>query len=201
MPFTPEYKRELRALDKVRKNLVPQFFEIMTGRDALAGKTRYRAEVYDRLTLAKIFTGIEWKETQEEDDRRTSAKAKRKKKVINPSAAGMFGDEPVVYDTIEELTAGFDNWLYLRNRARTDLFWLAKTVLKKDLEPDVHQIVCDQFVKKNFDGAFPEGYTIGDVHDAIGRQERFDDKGRPTKELILLDSRSFYKSTIDFRPF
>ena len=197
MPFTPEYKRELRALDKVRKNLVPQFFEIMTGRDALAGKTRYRAEVYDRLTLAKIFTGIEWKETQEEDDRRTSAKAKRKKKVINPSAAGMFGDEPVVYDTIEELTAGFDNWLYLRNRARTDLFWLAKTVLKKDLEPDVHQIVCDQFVKKNFDGAFPEGYTIGDVHDAIGRQERFDDKGRPTKELILLDSRSFYKSTID----
>lgn len=197
MPFSPEQKRDLRALEKVRKNLVPQFYEILVGRDALAGKKRFKAEVLDQLTLAKMFTGVEWKETQEEDDRRTSAKAKRKKKIINPSAYGFFGEEPPVFDTIDELVAAYDNWLDRRNEARTNLFWLAKTVLKKDLETDVHQVVCDQFVKKNFEGAFSEGYTIGDVHDAIGRQERFDEEGRPTKEMILLDSRSFYKSTID----
>ena len=197
MPWTKEKKREVAALEKVRKNLVPQLFEIVIGRDAIAGKNRFKAEVYGQLTLAKIFTGIEWKETQEEDDRRTSAKNKKKRKIINPSACAIFGGEPPVYNTIDELTIAFDRWLNFRDRARKDLFWLGKTVLKKDLESDVHQIVCDQFVKKNFDGAFPEGYTIGDVHKAIDRQERFDDDGRPTKEMILLDSRSFYKSTID----
>src|ERR1035437_1141673 len=159
MPFTPEQKRDIRALDRVRKNLVPQFFDVAVGRDAIAEKNRFKSEVYSQLTLAKIFTGVEWKETQEEDDRRTSsASKKKKKKPINPSNNVIAGVTTDTYDTLEELVAGFDHWLELRDRARKDLFWLAKTILKKDLEPDVHQVVCDQFVQKNFDGAFPEGY-------------------------------------------
>ena len=198
MPFTPEQKRDIRALDRVRKNLVPQFFDVAVGRDAIAEKNRFKSEVYSQLTLAKIFTGVEWKETQEEDDRRTSAaNKKKKKKPINPSNNVIAGVTTDTYDTLEELVAGFDHWLELRDRARKDLFWLAKTILKKDLEPAVHQVVCDQFVQKNFDGAFPEGYTIGDVHAAIDRQERYDECGSPTKEMILLDARGFYKSTID----
>lgn len=201
MPFTPvekkEYYAEKRAVEKVQKTLGPQLFEVATARDELAGKKRFKSEVYDQLTLAKIWTGVQWKETQEEDDRRTSTKNKRKRKVINPSSHVIAGLTVSKYKTVEEITAGFDQWLELRDRARKDLFWLGKIILKKDLEPDVHQVVCDQFVKKDFDGAFPEGYTIGQVHDAIDRQIRLDEFGRPTKEMILLDSRGFYKSTID----
>jgi hypothetical protein len=146
MPFTPEQKREIRALEKVRKNLVPQFYETAVARDTIAGKNRFKSEVLDQLSLAKMFTGVEWKETQEEDDRRTSPANKKKKKVINPSAHGFFGAEKPVHDTIEDLQAAFDNWLALRDRARKDLFWLCE-ILGKDVIPEVHQVVCDQFVK------------------------------------------------------
>lgn len=91
----------------------------------------------------------------------------------------------------------FKQWLELRDRSRKDLFWFGKEVLKKDFVGHVHQPVCDQFVQKNFDNVYYEGYTLKDVHRAIERQERFDNDGNPTRELILLDSRGFYKSTID----
>ena len=84
----------------------------------------------------------------------------------------------------------FDKWLEYRDRARKDLFWLGVTVLHWNWEPRVHQPVCDFFVQKNFDGCFPEDYTLGDVHKAIQKQDR--DKYR-----MLLDPRAHYKTTID----
>jgi hypothetical protein len=200
MPFTNEEKREHYAAQrlekKIKDNLGPALKEILHTRDLQAGKSRYKSEIYSLVTLANIFLGEQWKDNEEED-KRTSAANKKKKKIISPYTSSILGVPSGKYESVENLLANFENWLALRDRARKDLFWLCKDVLKKDLWPDVHQVVCDQFVKKNFDGAFPDGYTINDVHEAINQQERFDECGRPTKEMILLDSRSFYKSTID----
>jgi phage terminase large subunit-like protein len=194
MPWSSEQKREARDLERVRKSFVPQAFDAVDGRDVLAGKDRFKSEVLSQRSLFEIFTGTA--ELPEEEEKRTSYANKKKKKPINPSANSFGGQPSRVFNTVEDLLGSFDEWLSLRDRSRKDLFWLCK-LLGKDVEPEVHQIVCDQFVQKNFDGAFPDGYTIKDVHDAINRQERFDQYGTPTKEMILLDPRGFYKSTID----
>jgi len=83
----------------------------------------------------------------------------------------------------------FEKWLEYRDRARKDLFWLGKRVLKKDLV-SCHIESCSLFVPKNFDGVYHNGYTIGEVHKAIGAQQR-------EREMMFLDPRGAYKSTID----
>lgn len=127
--------------------------------------------------------------------------------------------ENIEYEVDEVVS--FERWLELRDRARKDLFWLGR-LLGKDLYETVHRIICNQFVQKNFgghwlnqdgtiredrppvDSAYFEGYTLGDVHEAIRWHQRFDDEtgeeinpyGREV-EMMLLDSRGFFKSTID----
>jgi phage terminase large subunit-like protein len=122
--------------------------------------------------------------------------------------------------SIEDITyevddiVGFWRWLELRDRARKDLFWLCR-LLGMGVYRTVHQVTCDQFLQKNFGGPwlksdgtvdesrptvpsmYFEGYTLDDFHDMIDDQERYDSQGRPTKEMMLLDSRGYYKSTID----
>lgn len=84
----------------------------------------------------------------------------------------------------------FKMWLDFRDRCRKDLFWLGKYVLKKDLTR-WHLIPCFRmFVQKNFDGVYKLGYSIGDVHAAIGAQKR-------VKEMLFLASRGSFKSTLD----
>ena len=194
MPWTSEQKRDARIKVQTEKSYAPQLLDIAIARDLLAGKNRFRSEVESQKVLAELFLGI--RELGEEEEKRTSHANKKKKKSITPFTNFYGGRLPGKYSSLEEFVEAFDNWLVLRDKARKDLFWLCK-FLGKDVEPEVHQVVCDQFVKKNFDGAFPEGYTIKDVHEAIDRQVRVDQFGTPTKELILLDSRGFYKSTID----
>lgn len=91
----------------------------------------------------------------------------------------------------------FEEWLDERDKCRKDLFHLGRDILHKDLVPEVHQVVCDQFVQKNFDDMYFDGYTLGDFHQMVGQQLRFDKDANPTKEMMLLDSRGFFKSTID----
>ena len=101
----------------------------------------------------------------------------------------------------------FWRWLDLRDRARKDLFWLGR-LLGKGLYRNVHQITCDQFVPKNFGGAwlnsdgttnkdrpeiepmYFEGYTPDDFHDMIEAHHEWREAA-----MMLLDSRGFYKST------
>lgn len=84
----------------------------------------------------------------------------------------------------------FETWLNLRDRARKDLFWLGKSVLKKDLTK-CHLEPCRRlFVQKNFNGVYRLGYTIGEVHSAIQKQAR-------KKEMLFLMSRGGFKSTLD----
>jgi predicted phage terminase large subunit-like protein len=83
-----------------------------------------------------------------------------------------------------------EKWLEYRDRARKDLFWLGKLILRKDLT-HCHVIPCRHlFVQKNFDGVYHEDYTIGEVHKAIDKQPR-------EKDMLWLDPRGAFKSTLD----
>ncbi len=192
MPFTGErkneYNREQREKKKLEKSKeaskeeIRELLQSCEQRDKESNGQRYRSEALSYIDLGKIYCGQEYKvvEEDEEDVR------KKKKKVVLPTPARA---------DIQDMRRSFDEWLQLRDQARKDLFWLG-LLLGHDFFPHVHQVVCDQFVQKNFDGAFSAGYSIRDVHDAIKRQTRFDNNGNPTREALILDPRGFYKSTI-----
>lgn len=149
---------------------------------------RFKSEVRSYTNLCSLFHGITPGVEEEIPEKKGPGRpaGTSKKGVLKPSSARILGEK-----------RSFGAWLDLRDKARKDLFWLGRDILKRDLLPHVHQLVCDMFVQKNFDGKFPEGFTLGDVHKAIDSQVRFDDNGEPTKEMMLLDPRGFYKSTID----
>lgn len=88
------------------------------------------------------------------------------------------------------MEVGFEMWLKLRDRGRKDLWWLGKEVLHKDLTRWHEEPCARLFVQKNFDGAYRLGYSIGEVHEAIGLQDR-------KKEMLFLASRGGFKSTLD----
>jgi phage terminase large subunit-like protein len=179
MAFNKEQKKEYNKQYREKEKEIRDFLDLQVSRDVIG--ERYRSESLSYADLGKIYYGQNYKEIEEDED-------PRKKKLVfpNPSGSDILG-----------LPRSFEEWLQLRDQARKDLFWLGKEVLKKDFITTTHQIVCDQFVQKNFDGIFKAAYTIGDVHKAIDRQERFDELGEPTKEALILDSRGFFKSTID----
>jgi len=125
--------------------------------------------------------------------------------------------ENVTYELDD--VVGFWRWLELRDRARKDLFWLGR-VVGNGLYNDVHRAICNQFVQKNFggewllpDGAFDparpavesmyfEGYTLDDFHAMIQSHHYLSEEGEVNPwgrlvEMMLLDSRGFYKSTIN----
>lgn len=169
---------ELREFpDEVKQ---PAFFDKYVDVDSTG--IRFRSEVKSYLELQQIFYGVKLNEEEKEDDK----PKKVKKATINPSQAKFLGEQ-----------LSFEIWLEFRDKARKDLFWLAKDILKKDLTEFTHRATCDMFIKKDFDGAFPSGYTIGDVHRAINNQKRFDVRGQYTKDMMLIDPRGFFKSTID----
>jgi hypothetical protein len=103
----------------------------------------------------------------------------------------------------------FRHWLDLRDKARKDLLWLCRLIGKTPFH-SVHQYVCNQFVQKNFDGLWKKDYSLEDYKQAFYAQKRFanvgtDEDGDPikkdgefrTNELMLLEQRGGYKSTID----
>jgi len=92
----------------------------------------------------------------------------------------------------------FRRWLDLRAKARKDLFWLGR-LLNCDFYHDTHQMVCDMFVKKDFDGLYFDGYTKREMQEGmIGAQTRFANDGvTPTRVALIFAPRSGYKSTID----
>lgn len=176
---TAEYQRERRARLTREKEALDSFVD----KDATG--IRYKSEVLSYRDLYAIFIGVktDTEEAEEADDK----KKKPVKKAVKPLGSQILG----------ATRDDFFEWLDLRDKARKDLFWLGRDVLKRDLLSHVHQVVCDQFIQKNFDGMFPQGYTLGQVHKAIDKQQRYDENNVETKEMMLLDPRGFYKSTID----
>jgi len=160
----------------------------------------YLSEAANWHHLGQTFVGREWlgpeseeeAEDEEEEIARRAGKDKKKAKKKEPNSV------PVPYRAqILKEEPSFVGWLGYRDKARKDLFWLGVSVLKKNWVSETHQQVCDQFVQKNFDGVYHPGYNLTHVQSAFDTQKRFDGEGRPTKEMILLDSRGFFKSTID----
>ena len=164
----------------------------------------YKSECRPCVELLGIYEGggIQEKEDPNDDDDETGRVRKevKKPKGPNPSTQSIeipsfdrLGKEP---DPAISGILLFRDWLKLRDKARKDLYWLCK-LLGKDLYPNVHQVICDQFVQKDFDGMYHKGYTLGEFHRMIDAQKRFDAEGNYTKEMMLLDSRGFFKSTIN----
>ena len=182
MPFEGERKKQYNAEQNKKRKEIRELLDSLEQRDKEANGQRYRSEALSYLNLGKIYFGQDYKETEDDED---DNRKKKKRENPNPSKTDILG-----------MPRSFEEWLQLRDQARKDLFWFGTAVLKHDFLPHVHQVVCDQFVQKNFDECFLAGYTIGDVHKAIHKQERYDNQGNPTKEALILDPRGFYKSTI-----
>lgn len=91
----------------------------------------------------------------------------------------------------------FRRWLDLRDKARKNLFWLCNLV-GMSMYHGSHQVICDMFVQKNFDGMYFPGFNKLDVSEMINRQKRVAQDGvTPTKTMMLFAPRSGRKSTID----
>src|SRR5579859_220354 len=172
--------------------------------------TFYKSECRSAIRLLAIYEGNNHVGVEDPDviDKKTG---KKKSNIPNPSIQavriraiqheGIYIDPNMKeYRNVFEVNkvVSFLEWLDLRDKARKDLFWLGR-LLSRYFYHNTHQIMCDMFVKKNFDGLlFPE-FTSEDVHDAIKVQKKFriDDKGSEVDTMILFAPRSSYKSTID----
>jgi hypothetical protein len=100
-----------------------------------------------------------------------------------------------IYEVNEVVT--FQRWLDLRDKGRRNLFWLS-AVLGKRLFHNTHQMICDKFVQKNFDGLYFPNFERSDLNTMIGRQKRFAADGvTPTRTMLLFAPRGGWKSTID----
>lgn len=196
MPLSgDEKKKYMKEYHAAKKTKEQRAAELEFNRDKIrefdATGATMLAESRSLTDLQKVYFG----NGLQDDEESTKKSTKKKESPCNPSSKPILGQELSFInwaDPTDEST-----WIGLRNKARADLFWFGREVLKKDLEPVTHQIVCDQFVKKNFVGMYKLGYTLGDVHKAIKKQGRFDVEGNATREMMLLDPRGFFKSTID----
>jgi phage terminase large subunit-like protein len=171
----------------------------------------YRDECRSCVDLLAIYEGANILD-KESDDEESDAKKKKKKKENRPNPSQQkltiraietngIKIEPncsLEFRILKEVdeVVSFRRWLDLRSKARQNLFWLGR-LLGLGLFHETHQYVCDQFVQKNFEGMYYPGYTKDEFHEFIDAQKRFANDGvTPCKELILLESRGCYKSTI-----
>lgn len=186
MPLTGEEKKAYNKEYNRKLKELKESIEGQSERDIQANGKRYKAECLSYLALQKIYLGQDHRDNGEAEEEIKRSSTKKKITLPKPFDSEILGGKQT-----------FDEWLELRDKARKDLYWLGKTVFKKDFEPNTHQVVCDQFISKNFDSVYHEGYTRGEVQRAINRQFRVDEYGNPTKDMLLLDPRGFFKSTIN----
>lgn len=181
----------------------------------------YKSECRSAVDLLAIYEGGDAHGVEDEEEEGKSKSKKEKKNRPNPSqskitirAVEYNGTklEPNCDFEFRKLTevdeiVSFRRWLELRDKARKDLFWLGR-LLGRSFFHTFHQELCDQFVQKNFGGTgsdgievkplYFSGYTIDDFHDMMYTQKRFANDGvTPTREALILDPRSAYKSTAD----
>lgn len=177
-----EYMRNYKAALKEKKQAAAaemSLCEELDKKDIESGGKRYKAECRSYAELARLYYGISVQQNDDEEDEAPKPKKKDGPKPLKPVESMILG---------RKLT--FWEWLDTRDQARSDLFWFGQTVQKKDLIPEVHQVICDQFVKKDFKGTYHEGYTVKDVQAAFKRQNR-------ARIAVILDQRGGYKSTIN----
>lgn len=172
---------------------------------------RFRAEVLSYSDLFNIYiNGVENILTDEEESR--GKKKKRIDKVSEVIPAKAFALPGRYNERCLELEYGhdakdddglgipqgwgylnYDQWLYARDQARKELFWLCKEVFDLDVQPHVHQVVCDQFVVKIFDGVFRQGYSTRRFQEAMSNQTRVPHQWASTQEYITDTKKRFAK--------
>lgn len=191
--------------------------------------TYYKSECRPLTDLLAVYYGADLnaKETDEDEETSKSKKPKKKTNQPNPSKDiitikavwGPNGEpiEPSCWVGCDHTTCGkgfrktfevkevvsFRRWLDLRDKARKNLFWLCRLLTKTPFH-SVHQYVCDQYIKKNFDGLWFPGYDLEDFKEAFRAQLKYrlatyppESAAETTNELLLLEQRGGYKSTID----
>lgn len=232
-PYGEQFKVEQQAKAEKSAEFIRRLEEVAV-RDV--NGTRFKSEARSLTRLLRLYYGqSEIGEQDQENAETTPSKGpKRPNPSITPiriqnsnldptskAKGNKKGTSEIDYEVNEVVS--FERWLDLRDRARKDLFWLGR-LLGKGLYRSVHQVICDQFVQKNFGGPwlktdgtvdesrppvepmYFDGYTLDDFHGMIEvHHDEWEDHenvtqknpyGRKT-EMILLDSRGFYKSTID----
>lgn len=227
MPLTGIEKDRQNFVDqriRTQKEFWPAFVEQW---DADNNGKRFRSEVLSMTELWNLYVGGTPDGLSEEEEARGKKPAKKDKKgfEVIPIKAfqlpGRFNEKSKHHDG-EHGYLHFDQWLYARDQARKDLYWFGKKVFNLDFEPHVHQVTCDHFVQKNFDGVFKDGYDARDLKAAFNRQDRVprvwmqtaeyeprtlanfgsyipdpvrtQDKANYARTMILLDPRGFFKS-------
>jgi phage terminase large subunit-like protein len=176
----------------------------------------YKSECRSCVDLLAIYEGADIldKDSEEDDTSRVKKKSKGPKRpnpsqqkitirAVETEVAGVIiklepncAAEFKILKEVDEVVS-FRRWLDLRDKGRKDLFWLCR-LLGKGLFHSTHQYICDQFLQKQFDGAYFPGYTLDDFHEAIANQKRFANDGITLCSLLLLlEQRGGYKSTIN----
>lgn len=240
MPVTGIEKTHLNFLDyrvKRQKEFWPDFVEEW---DKKSEGARFRSEILSLTDLWNLYVGgvpdddslseeskargrkVDSEEDFEEAGRKKTKKTKKRKALsVVPISTrflpGRYNDQGYLH---------FDQWLYARDQARKELFFLCKELgLVPDVEKHIHQVVCDQFVQPDFDGVYKKGYSLKNFTDACGRQNRvpkiwletspyeketLEDFGHyipdpievekavnQARTMLLLDPRGFFKTWID----
>jgi len=184
---------------------------------------RFKSEARSYTRLVRLYFGQPEIGDVDEETSESENKKTKKDKRLNPSETRIRIQDSTLDPverrkrrrSIEDVNYEVDDivsfwrWLNLRDRARKDLFWLGR-LLGKGWYRSVHQITCDQFVSKNFGGPwlnqdgtvdktrlpvesmYFDGYTVDDFHDMVDEHHQWRER-----EMMLLDSRGFYKSTIN----
>ena len=170
----------------------------------------YKSECRSAVQLLAIYEGGAVTVISDENDQVVDTKTGKKKNNLPIPVSQKIqiraikvGDHNIAPNDIEyrkmyevDRVVSFIDWLDLRDKARKDMFWLGR-MLGKGLFHDTHKMICGAFVQKNFDGMYFSDCTYDDVHEMIGKQERFTAAGAETRTLMLFAPRSGYKSTID----
>src|ERR1043165_308360 len=160
----------LRAQKEFWPDFVRQWDEEQNGK-------RFRSETLSLTELWHLYVGGTPEDLTEEEEARGKKLPKKKDRGFDviPIKAfelpGRFSD-PGEYHHGKWGYLHFDQWLYARDQARKDLYWFGKEVFAMDFEPNVHQVTCNQFVQKDFDGVFDEGYSHESLKKAFNLQTR-----------------------------
>lgn len=144
---------------------------------------RFRSEVLSLTELWNLYLGYVREVELQDDDvivnrvraKREAVKKPKKGYAVIPirtlELPGPFSEHKPVHEG-KNGYLHFDQWLYARDVARKDLFWLGKEVFDMDFYEHVHRVTTNQFIQKDFDNAYFEGYTNKDFQKALARQNR-----------------------------
>jgi predicted phage terminase large subunit-like protein len=199
-----QHVSETNFLGERIKDQLPFWPDYVEKWDQEADGKRFRSEVLSLTELWNLYLGY----TQDSElDDKGSIKAKTIAPV-NPKKGygiipirtialpGRFCERAVAHKEHQHGYLHFHQWLYARDQARKDLYWFGKEVFQMDFVEHVHRVTCNQFVQKDFDGVFEEGYDRNDLKVAFNRQSRIPKIWVPTGEY---DNESSIKYDENFK--